>query len=160
MIGTFLYQYVNEIAAGGLFDFDATLPFLMVQFVLLTFVLNIILYTPLLTAINSRNEYIVKTLSEARYLLAQADKVTENYTQNIQTTQAKAKNNLATSEKLYKQIWEVELETIQTQCDAYIKKYMDYLEDEKEKAFSNLEENIDALGLAILRKLFSTPVSN
>jgi hypothetical protein len=37
---------------------------------------------------------------------------------------------------------------------------MDYLEDEKEKAFSNLEENIDALGLAILRKLFSTPVSN
>jgi len=42
----------SEISGpGGLFDINATLPLVAIQFVLLTIVLNIILYNPLLTII-------------------------------------------------------------------------------------------------------------
>ena len=38
---------------GGLFDFNLTLPLIAIQFVLLTVILNIILYNPLLTVIEA-----------------------------------------------------------------------------------------------------------
>ena len=35
--------------AGGLFDFGPTLPLIVIQFLALLFILNIILYNPLIT---------------------------------------------------------------------------------------------------------------
>ena len=49
---------------GGLFDFDATLPLVAIQFLLLMVILNIILYNPLLTVIEERKEYILTNLSK------------------------------------------------------------------------------------------------
>jgi hypothetical protein len=60
-----------------------------------------------------------------------------------------------TSEKVYKQIWELELQMIQKECDSYVAKYNNYLLDEKENAFNELEKKIDSLGVQILGKLFS-----
>ena len=57
--------HLEEVGAGGLFDFGATLPLLALQFVILTVVLNGLLYDPLLNTINDRNDYIVNNLSEA-----------------------------------------------------------------------------------------------
>ena len=45
---------------GGLFDLDGTLPLIAIQFLALMFLLNLILYTPLLNVINDRNQYINK----------------------------------------------------------------------------------------------------
>jgi len=39
---------------GGLFDFNATLPLVAIQFILLMLILNTILYSPLLTVIEER----------------------------------------------------------------------------------------------------------
>ena len=50
---------------GGLFDFNATLPLVAIQFVLLTLILNTIFYSPLLTVIEERKEYILGNLSKA-----------------------------------------------------------------------------------------------
>jgi len=55
---------------GGLFDIDATLPLVAIQFILLTVVLNAILYSPLLTIINERKEYILTNLLKAAEILA------------------------------------------------------------------------------------------
>ena len=60
-----------EEERGGLFDFGATLPLVAVQFLVLMVVLNLILYTPLLTLINKRNEYIVSNLAKASEMLAE-----------------------------------------------------------------------------------------
>ena len=68
---------------GGLFDIDATLPLVAIQFVLLTVVLNIILYNPLLTIIEERKEYILTNLSKASEILAEANKLTEQYEQEL-----------------------------------------------------------------------------
>ena len=60
---------------GGLFDINATLPLVAIQFVLLTIILNIILYNPLLTIIEERKEYILTNLSKASEILAEANKI-------------------------------------------------------------------------------------
>jgi len=60
---------------GGLFDINATLPLVAIQFILLMVILNIILYSPLLTIIEERKEYILSHLAEASEKLAQAKKI-------------------------------------------------------------------------------------
>ena len=49
----------QEGGPGGLFDIGATLPLVALQFLILMFVLNSILYNPLITSMNQRNEYIL-----------------------------------------------------------------------------------------------------
>jgi F-type H+-transporting ATPase subunit b len=49
---------------GGLFDINATLPLVAIQFILLMVILNVILYSPLLTIIEERKEYILSHLAK------------------------------------------------------------------------------------------------
>jgi len=49
---------------GGLFDINATLPLVAIQFLLLVVLLNILLYNPLLSIIEERKEYILTNISK------------------------------------------------------------------------------------------------
>jgi F-type H+-transporting ATPase subunit b len=70
MINFSLLISLSEVEGpGGLFDINATLPLVAIQFILLMVVLNVILYNPLLTAMEERKEYILTTLAEASRLL-------------------------------------------------------------------------------------------
>ena len=69
---------------GGLFDINATLPLVAIQFILLMVILNIILYSPLLTIIEERKEYILSHLAEASEKLAQAKELTTQYEQDLE----------------------------------------------------------------------------
>ena len=79
-----------EEERGGLFDFGATLPLMAVQFLLLMFILNLVLYTPLLTLINKRNEYIVSNLAKASEILAQANQLTSEYKEAVEDLNQKS----------------------------------------------------------------------
>jgi len=151
----FIFLTLEEIGRGGLFDFGATLPLLLIQFALLTFVLNIILYNPILNGINERNEYLLSTLTQASYLLNEADLITEKYESDLQEKRKQVQVDLTLSEQIYKQVWERELQMIQKECDTYIAKYNKYLLAEKENAFKVLETKIDSLAEIILDKLFN-----
>jgi len=155
MMHLFIFLTLEEIGRGGLFDFGATLPLLIIQFALLTFVLNVILYNPILNVINERNEYLLSTLTQASDLLNEANAITEKYELDLQNKRKQIQSDLATSEKVYKQVWELELQMTQKECDAYVTKYNNYLLTEKESAFAVLEKKIDSLGVTILGKLFS-----
>jgi len=155
MMHLFIFLTLEEIGRGGLFDFGATLPLLIIQFALLTFVLNVILYNPILNVINERNEYLLSTLTQASDLLNEANAITEKYELDLQSKRKQIQSDLATSEKVYKQVWELELQMTQKECDAYVTKYNNYLLTEKESAFAVLEKKIDSLGVTILGKLFS-----
>merc|ERR1712054_563257 len=145
---------MGEMGRGGLFDFGATLPLLVIQFALLTLVLNIVLYNPILNIINERNEYLLSTLTQASDLLNEANLITEKYELDLQSKRKQIQADLSSSEQIYKQVWELELQMIQKECDAYVTKYNTYLLTEKENAFKVLETKIDSLGVQILGKLF------
>merc|ERR1712100_869106 len=120
MMHLVIFLTLEEMGRGGLFDFGATLPLLVIQFALLTLVLNIVLYNPILNIINERNEYLLSTLTQASDLLNEANSITEKYELDLQNKRKQVQFDLATSEKVYKQVWELELQMIQKECDTYV----------------------------------------
>ena len=101
-------QSLILLSAGGLFDFGATLPALILQFVLLMVVLNLVLYTPLLNAINTRNNYILENLSQSSDYLAQADELTAKYETELKTRRQSAQSEIKQVQKDLKVIIVVE----------------------------------------------------
>ena len=55
----------TQMLAGGLFDFNATLPLMAIQFILLTVVLTFIFYKPVAKVIDEREAYINGNLATA-----------------------------------------------------------------------------------------------
>ena len=58
--------------AGGLFDFNATLPLMAIQFILLTVVLTFVFYKPVSKVIDDRETYINDNLTTASEKLIKA----------------------------------------------------------------------------------------
>jgi len=84
---------------GGLFDIDATLPLVAIQFVLLMVILNALLYSPLLTIIEERKEYILNKLAKASEVLSQANELTAQYEQELSSVRKEAQLEITNSQK-------------------------------------------------------------
>ena len=56
---------------GGLFDFDATLPLMAVQVVLLTFILNAFFFKPVGRVVEEREDYVNTSRAEAKKKIAE-----------------------------------------------------------------------------------------
>ena len=76
--------------AGGLFDFDATLPLMAIQFVVFAAVLNAVFYKPLGKALDERNDYVLSAGSTAKERLAQAESLAAQYEQDLAETRRQA----------------------------------------------------------------------
>jgi len=84
---------------GGLFDINATLPLVAIQFVLLMFILNVTLYNPLLTIIEERKDYILTNLSKASDTLRKANELTTKYEQELEDVRKQAQLEITKSQK-------------------------------------------------------------
>nr|YP_009395580.1 ATP synthase CF0 subunit II [Vertebrata isogona]ARW64602.1 ATP synthase CF0 subunit II [Vertebrata isogona] len=74
---------------GGLFDFNATLPLMMLQFLVLMFILNILFYKPVTFILDERADYIRNSLTTASAYLVKANELLDAYDQlSIQKEQA------------------------------------------------------------------------
>ena len=117
---------------GGLFDFGATLPIVAIEFLVLLFVLNLILYSPLTNMINTRNEYILDNLSQASEILAEATELTTQYETELKATKKQAQLEIAESQKIQKQSFEVELNLSQKYIDTLLQKILSNFATTKE----------------------------
>nr|QXV92846.1 CF0 subunit II of ATP synthase [Nitzschia anatoliensis] len=138
---------------GGLFDLDATLPLVAIQFLLLMVILNIILYNPLLTIIEDRKEYILTNLSKASELLAEANQVTTQYEQELDNVRKEAQLEITNSQKIHKEILEVELNISQKYIDNLLDTITKDLLAKKEIALNSLDEIVQSLCSTIETKL-------
>jgi len=138
---------------GGLFDFNLTLPLVAIQFVLLTVLLNIILYNPLLTVIEERKEYILTNLSKASSLLAEANKLTEQYEQELNNVRKEAQSEITNSQKIHKEILEIELDISQKYIDNLLDTIQKDLLAKKNMALNSLDEIVQSLCVDIETRL-------
>ena len=138
---------------GGLFDINATLPLVAIQFLLLMVVLNIILYNPLLTVIEERKEYILTNLSEASNILAEANTLTTQYEQELEDVRKQAQLEIAKSQKIHKEILEVEVNISQKYIDNLLDTITKDLLAKKEIALNNLDEIVQSLETDIETRL-------
>jgi len=138
---------------GGLFDINATLPLVAIQFLLLMVVLNVILYNPLLTVIEERKEYILTNLSEASKILAEANKLTTQYEQELEDVRKQAQLEITKSQKIHKEILEVEVNISQKYIDNLLDTITKDLFAKKEIALNNLDEIVQSLSADIETRL-------
>ena len=130
---------------GGLFDFNATLPLVAIQFILLTVLLNIILYNPLLTIIEERKEYILTNLGKASELLVEANNLTTQYEQELADVRKEAQLEITNSQKIHKEIFEVELNISQKYIDDLLDIIQKDLLNKKNLALNSLDEIVQSL---------------
>jgi len=138
---------------GGLFDIDATLPLVAIQFLLLMVILNIILYNPLLTVIEERKEYILTNLSKASEILAKANTLTTQYEQELDSVRKEAQLEITNSQKIHKEILEVELNISQKYIDNLLDTITKDLLTKKDIALNSLDEIVQSLCSNIEKRL-------
>jgi F-type H+-transporting ATPase subunit b len=130
---------------GGLFDINATLPLVAIQFILLVIILNIILYNPLLTIIEERKEYILTNLGKASEILAEANKLTKQYEQELANVRKEAQLEITNSQKIHKEILEVELKISQKYIDNLLDTIQKDLLAKKNIALNSLDDIVKSL---------------
>ena len=138
---------------GGLFDFNATLPLVAIQFVLLTLILNTIFYSPLLTVIEERKEYILGNLAKASEILAQANELTTQYEQELSNVRKEAQLEITNSQKIHKEILEIELNISQKYIDNLLDTITKDLLDKRNTALNSLDTIVQSLCVEIETRL-------
>ena len=130
---------------GGLFDFNITLPLVAIQFVILMVTLNIILYTPLLTIIEERKEYILTNLGKASELLAEANTLTTQYEEELANIRTEAQLEITNSQNIHKEILDLEINISQKYLDNLLNNITTDFENKKTVALNNLEDSVQSL---------------
>jgi F-type H+-transporting ATPase subunit b len=138
---------------GGLFDFNATLPLVAIQFVLLMLILNIILYNPLLTIIEERKEYILNNLAQASEILTQANELTSYYEQELNKVRKEGQLLVTEGQKIHKELLDVELDASQVYLDKLLDANVEDLMNKQKIALSNLDKLVESLRYEITKKL-------
>ena len=139
--------------AGGLFDFNATLPLMALQFILLTVVLTFIFYKPVSKHLEERESYINGNLSEASDKLIKADELYKQYDEQLKTARLDAQAVVAASEKEAKEIVASEISQARTDAANLITQTNKELEAQKSLALEKLETQVDELSQLIKEKL-------
>ena len=139
---------------GGLFDFNATLPLVLIQFILLMLILNTILYNPLLIVITERQEYILNTLTTASEILAKSNELIMQYEQELENVRKQAQLEIKKSQKTHEKIFEIELNISQKYIDNLLENITNDLLYKKNIALNNLDNIVQFLSNEIETKLF------
>ena len=150
MVNTPLLICNSEISGpGGLFDIDATLPLVAIQFLLLMVILNILLYSPLLSIIAERNDYILNNLTKASEILTKANELTLQYEEELANIRKETQLEITSSQKIHKEILEIELNISQKYIDNLLETITKDLLDKKNTATNSLETIVNSLCLEI-----------
>jgi F-type H+-transporting ATPase subunit b len=144
--------------AGGLFDFNATLPLMAIQFILLSVVLTFVFYKPVSKVIDDREAYINGNLTTASEKLIKADELYSQYDEQLKTARVSAQAIIAQSEKEAKDVVAAEINEARKDASKLIEKTNKELEDQKTLALEQLESQVDDLSQLIKEKLLGKEV--
>jgi F-type H+-transporting ATPase subunit b len=144
--------------AGGLFDFNATLPLMAIQFILLTVVLTFVFYKPVSKVLEDREAYINGNLTQASEQLITADELYKQYDDQLKTARVNAQSVVAQSEKEAKDAVASEIGQARTDAVNLIAQTNKELEAQKSIALEKLETQVDELSQLIKDKLLGKEV--
>jgi len=144
--------------AGGLFDFNATLPLMAILFILLTIVLTFVFYKPVAKALEERETNISTNLAEASEKLLKADELYKQYDEQLKTARIDAQAIIAQSEKQAKDIVADEIAQAREDASKLIQQTNNELEAQKSLALEKLETQVEELSQLIKEKLLGKQI--
>jgi len=119
------------------------------------FILNSILYNPLITLMNQRNEYILDNLSKASEMLITAEELTTQYETELASTKKEAQQEISQLKKVQKESFDNELSLSQKSIDTLVGKILENFAAKKETVLAGLGSEIDSLSNQMVTKLFT-----
>lgn len=151
-------QAVSTESEGGLFDFNATLPIMATQILLLMVALNILFYKPIGQVLDERDESIRKKLTQASEMLMKADNITKQYELDLAQERREAQAIIASAQKGAQEIVAMEIKQAQKDTEQLVTEATNQLNSQKEKALKALEEQVNTLSEQIKNKLINNQV--
>jgi F-type H+-transporting ATPase subunit b len=139
---------------GGLFDFNATLPLMAIQFVLLTIALTFLFYKPVSKVIDEREAYISGNLTTASEKLIKADELYQEYDKQLEKARATAKATIATSEKQIRDQIAEELGVARGDAPVQLEEALTLLNIRKAQALQRVDSDVDDMCVFIQAKFF------
>jgi|TARA_B110000027_G_scaffold133132_1_gene160840 F-type H+-transporting ATPase subunit b len=149
----FFIILAEESKKGGLFDIGATLPLVAIQFLILMFLLNLLLYNPLTTLMNQRNEYILDNLSKASNMLVTAEELTTQYETELAATKQDAQKEINDLQQIQKESFVTELNLSQNYIDAIVQKILNDFATKKQTVIADLDKEISNLATLIIKRV-------
>lgn len=154
MINWTILLAVEEVAEKGvLFDINATLPLMAIQFLLLAFVLDKVFYKPLGKAIDSRADYIRDNQLKAEERLTKAKQLAKQYEQELAETRKKSQAVIVAAQAEAQKIAATKVAKAQQEAQVKREQAAQEIEQQKQVALEQLEGQVDSLSRQILEKL-------
>jgi len=136
-----------------MFDFDATLPLMAVQFILLVVILNAIFFKPLTKVIEDRANLIRSSQTGAKEGLEQINAITQQYEKELAESRRQYQSVIAQAQAEAQKLASEQIATAQAEAVAQREKVTQELAAEKASALATLEQQVDSLSREILDKL-------
>lgn len=138
---------------GGLFDLDATLPLMAIQFLFLVLILNATFYKPLSKAIDERDDYIRKNQLDAQERLSKAEQLAKQYEQELAAARKRSQAIVADAQAEAEKIAAEKMADAQKEAQAQREQAAREIEQQKHEALASLQQQVDTLSNQILEKL-------
>ena len=152
MISLFLFGATE----GGLFDFDATLPLMAVQVVLLTFILNSLFFKPVGRVVEEREGYITTSRAEAKHKLAEVQRLESELRDQLKEARQAAQKVINDAEQDSDNLYREALALATTEANASREKARREIDSQRDAALTKLKADADNLGTLIVERLLAS----
>jgi F-type H+-transporting ATPase subunit b len=149
-------QAASTESKGGLFDFNATLPLTALTVLLVMVVGNAVVYKPVATVLDERDEYIRNNLTQASEMLSKAEAITKKYEQDLAHERRESQIIITSAQKEAQDIVAMEIKQAQKDTEQLVSEATNQLNSQKAKALKALEEQVSTLSEQIKLKLLSS----
>ena len=140
---------------GGLFDFDATLPLMAVQVILLTFILNALFFKPVGRVVEERESYVTTTRAEAKQKLAQVERLEAELTDQLKEARQAAQRVINEAEEDSDRLYREALALATSEANASREEARREIDSQRESALNELKSDANKLGNLIVERLLA-----
>lgn len=141
---------------GGLFDFDATLPLMAVQIVLLTFILNTLFFKPVGKVVEEREGYVISSLAEAKKKLAEVEQLEADLKNQLREARKAAQSVINEAEADSENLFREALALATAEANSSREEARREIDAQKESALTQIKSDADKLGDLIVDKLLAS----
>ena len=140
---------------GGLFDFDATLPLMAIQVVLLTFILNTLFFKPVGKVVEERENFVSTSQLDAKKKLAEVERLETDLKNQLKEARKAAQKVITEAEEDSEKLYREALLLATSEANASRENARREITSQRDSALNQLKADADKLGDLIVERLLA-----
>ena len=142
-------------AEGGLFDFDATLPLMAIQVVILTFILNSLFFKPVGKVVEEREGFVTTSRAQAKEKLVEVQRLEEELRTQLKEARQAAQKIINEAEEDSDNLYREALALATKEANASKEEARRQIDSQRDAALNQLKTEADQLGELIVERLLN-----